>query len=292
MIDSLYLLIPLGSAIIYSFSAILIKQAILGGIGPWRLTFMGNVFSALFICPLIFLTDDLPTREIFLYAAPCGALFVLGMVLTTYSLVRGDVSVATPILGTKVVLVAFFTLVIIGQNPSFLIWIAAILTTLGIALMHLQFGPKDKHLMSTVILSILTAISFAALDVLIQKYSRQFGGLVFVSCTFASMFLFSLLLIPLFSKSFLDITPITRRSFYLGSVLMGFQALGMALAIGLFGQATSVNVVYSSRGIWAVLIVWALGHLFQNEEKRAGTKTMMARLIGATLIVIAIVLVV
>ncbi|MEM9299036.1 MAG: DMT family transporter [Bacteroidota bacterium] len=291
MTDSLYLLIPLGAAVIYSFSATLLKQSLENGIGPWRLTFGGNISSAIFICPLALLVDDLPPWDIFLYALPCGLLFVIGNTFTSFSLLKGDVSVATPILGTKVILVALFTFLFIEKNPSLSVWIGAFLTVLGITLMNLQFGERRVNLISTVILSILSAICFAALDVLIEKYSRNYGGLEFVSSTFFAVALGSFLLVPFFNKPVSKKSPAPQSTFYLACVSMGFQALGMALAIGLFGDATSINIVYSSRGIWSVLIIWALGHYFGNEENKAGTKTMTTRLTGATMILVAIILI-
>ena len=47
------------------------------------------------------------------------------------------------------------------------------------------------------------------------------------------------------------------------------------------GEATAVNVVYSARGLWSVIAVWTLGHLFGNDERGHGAGVMRARLLGA-----------
>ena len=73
--------------------------------------------------------------------------------------------------------------------------------------------------------------------------------------------------------------------------------IGEKLATGgIFGMERILpaesNIVYSSRGIWSVLFVWILGHLFLNTElslRQPGS--LLARLIGACLICAAIALV-
>jgi hypothetical protein len=63
----------------------------------------------------------------------------------------------------------------------------------------------------------------------------------------------------------------------------------MAYAIGTFGHATVVNIVYSSRGMWSVVLVWLVGHWFQNTERAEQGHTIMAtRFAGSGLILAAI----
>jgi hypothetical protein len=57
------------------------------------------------------------------------------------------------------------------------------------------------------------------------------------------------------------------------------------------GHAASINVVYSSRGLWSVLLVWWLGHWVQSREQRLERHVLTARLAGATVMIGAIVLV-
>jgi len=62
-------------------------------------------------------------------------------------------------------------------------------------------------------------------------------------------------------------------------------------AVGYFGDAAGTNVVYSSRGIWSIALVWFVGHWFANFEKEVGPRTLLMRLVGAMLILSAIVLI-
>jgi hypothetical protein len=65
-------------------------------------------------------------------------------------------------------------------------------------------------------------------------------------------------------------------------------------SIGYFGEAARMNVVYGSRGVWSVLLVWMLGHYFSHTETRQHLPRIVfvRRLVGATLIGAAVVLVV
>jgi uncharacterized membrane protein YdcZ (DUF606 family) len=73
---------------------------------------------------------------------------------------------------------------------------------------------------------------------------------------------------------------------YLGSAIMGFQTSLVILLIGLTGQAVLINIVYSSRAIWTVIVDRFYG---RGEGVAAFFKW---RLAGAALLVTAIVIVI
>ena len=57
------------------------------------------------------------------------------------------------------------------------------------------------------------------------------------------------------------------------------------------GGAARANVIYSSRGLWSVVAVWAVGHWFGNREQHLGASVLRWRLAGAVLMMAAIALV-
>jgi hypothetical protein len=66
----------------------------------------------------------------------------------------------------------------------------------------------------------------------------------------------------------------------------------MYTAIGLHGSATLTNILYGSRCLWSVLLVWILGTVagdFSAGEKRFGI--MARRFLGALLLLGAMALV-
>ena len=82
-----------------------------------------------------------------------------------------------------------------------------------------------------------------------------------------------------------------RACIVIGAVLMALQALGIVYAVSRFGHATAINITYSTRGIWSVALVWGLGHWFGSEERDHGHRVMAFRLTGASLLLVAVLLV-
>ena len=71
---------------------------------------------------------------------------------------------------------------------------------------------------------------------------------------------------------------------------MAIQAIGMTVTLGIFGDATRVNIVYSLRGLWGVLLTWFLARGSQLPGVQANQRTMLMRLIGAVLIGVSVVI--
>ena len=82
------------------------------------------------------------------------------------------------------------------------------------------------------------------------------------------------------------------RPLLLGGLFVAVQGAMFISSLAVFKKATTINVVYSARGLWSVAVVWAVGHWFGNRERDQGTAVLRARLLGAALLLGAIVLVV
>jgi hypothetical protein len=76
-----------------------------------------------------------------------------------------------------------------------------------------------------------------------------------------------------------------------GIVLLGLQAVGMGTTIGLFGDATSANVVYSSRGLWSLLLLALVAHRLGVKDSVRDRRTLLLRILGSILILAAVSLV-
>ena len=66
------------------------------------------------------------------------------------------------------------------------------------------------------------------------------------------------------------------------------QATGIAYSTAEFRGVTLPNILYSTRGVWSVLLVWAADHWFSNTERSVGNATMGRRILGASLLLIAV----
>ena len=74
-------------------------------------------------------------------------------------------------------------------------------------------------------------------------------------------------------------------------MVLATQAVLFVSSVAYFRNATAANVIYSSRGLWSVALVWLIGHWFGNRERQLGGMILRWRLIGAAMMLIAIALV-
>lgn len=280
------ILIPLVTAFLYALATIFLKRAMQDGTGPWRVTFACNMVMAVgYQACWLMRTQPFSTPGA-MHATLAGCTFFAGQIFTFMALSRGDVSVATPILGTKVIWVAWFSVLLAGRTLSPHIWIAVFLTALGTAILGFQPGVRPSRVALSIGTALATAASFALTDILVLKYSPAWGFGSFIPIMFVVVGLLSLVFLPfLKGKGSNGWSPIWLGT---GSVLLAIQALGMAFALSTFGHATTINIAYNSRGLWSIAMIWAFGHWFGNTERNQGTRTMLLRLAGACLLVTAI----
>src|SRR5262245_21148096 len=140
---TLPLVLQLLAAVCYASGALLAKRAADLGVGVWRSAFVANVAGALCFQPL-WLFGGTVHAALWWQPAIAGVCFALGQWFVFLSLDGGDVSVATPVLGLKILLVAVFVTVLTGQHLRWQLWAAAVLATAGIAFLN-QRGHHGAH---------------------------------------------------------------------------------------------------------------------------------------------------
>lgn len=297
------LFLPIGAGLGYACGAIAIKRALGVGASGGAVNLLCNSLMALLFQLLWLLPGRVSDPVLLLAPLGCGLLFFLGQVFTFRAISTGDISVATPLLGTKVVLVALFSVFLIGEPLPGLWWIASMLASIGIALISYMPGGSHRRLAVTTGWSFAAASLFALTDVCVQKWVPSVGYSRFAPVMFGSMGIASLVV---YLPSLITVTrssPSQRSLFHGfpraslpwllgGALLLGVQALAMYSAIGLHGSATLTNILYGSRCLWSVLLVWILGVAagdFSPREKRFAI--MARRFLGALLLLGAMALV-
>ena len=289
MPQSVVLLFPLISAILYVFGVMFLKRAMQLGFDVWRTTFICNIIYALVFSSLLFMGGTFHA-ELLWQPALIGALFVIGQSATVLSLETGDVSLATPVLGLKILLVAFFTALLLKDGVTLAHWAAATLSVIAIALLSRSGARHHEGVGKTVGCAAIAALAFALFDVLVQKWSPLWGAGRFLPVMFAFSALQSCAMIPFFKPS-AGFPREGWRALIFGSTFASIQSVFFVGAVAVFGKATSANVVYSTRGLWSVVLVWYTGHLFKNTEHESGKAVFGTRLVGAILMSISVVIV-
>jgi drug/metabolite transporter (DMT)-like permease len=287
-----HLLFPLTSSITYVFAVMLLKRMGSWGVDMWRITFVSNLALGLAFAPCWLMGGEVRSPSVFWQPLAAAGLFLAGQVCSFLALQYGDVSVGTPVLGLKIVLVALGSSFLLNAPVPIACWIAAVLSTFAIALLA-RGKSRPRHALGlTVLAASLAAASFALFDVLVQKWSPEWGVGKFLPLVFGTLAVLSFGVVPLFAAPLHTVPQKAWGCLVGGSVLLALQALLFVYAVGAFGDATAMNIVYSARGLWSVLIVWLLGHWFANEEQMLPLSLLRSRMAGAALMLVAIILVV
>ncbi len=286
------LVYPLIAALIYVCSALMVKRASSCGIGVWRTVFVLNWLMA-GTFSFLWLAGGKMHNDLLWQPLVVAVLFVLGQMLQLLALDRGDVSVAVPLFGLKVLLVPLATALLFHEPVNRNLWMSAILSLLGLTFLNRKVqGHPPRNLNITLFGGGLGALSFALVDVLVKEWSPAWGAGRFLPLTIGMGAVLSSALIPFFKAPLRAIPRPVWRWLIPGGLLMGVQSVIFINTIAVYGKATSANILYSSRGLWSVLGVWLIGHWFANDEQNLGAQVLRWRLVGALFMMAAIALVI
>lgn len=289
----MHLFIPLVCAFVYVVGALTVKRAGAFGVGVWRVNFVANWVMFLVFVPWWFWQGGVihPPGD-YWQPALTALCFLGGQIFIFLAIHHGDVSVTTPVMGSKVLIVALFSsLLRVGEVPLQW-WLGAALSASAVVLLHA--GEKHgvrRHVGRTVLLALLSAVSYGLGDVLLQKWVPAWGSGNFFPPMFLLVGLYSFAFVPFFSGPLHHLPGAAWRWIGLGALLLALNNAGIVLTVGIWGDATAVNIVYSVRGLASVVLVWAIGHWFASTEQHLDRKVLRFRLVGAALMVAAIVLV-
>lgn len=284
-------MLSLIGAVLYALAALAIKLAILRGASSWSVTFYSNLASGSIFLPLLLFGHETWHLSQAWMAIVAGVLFFVGQIATFRSIASGDVSIATPALSSKVVFVALLSLAI-GARPEGNLWVAVGLTMAGMLLLHR--GPRGAHAahpLTTLGWALLAALVFSAADVLVQAGSPRAGFTLFMPVMFGTVMLISLpFLLPHMPRGdAARARPGAWRWGAAGISLLAVQILGVGTAIGVYGNATAVNVIYGSRGLWSVVLAAMAVRFLKITEGTRDRRTLLYRLAGSLLILSAVV---
>lgn len=304
------LAVVLLSAIMYTAGALCFKAALTRGVSVWQVSLWCNASMAVLYLPSWAGAEVDMLRAHWLLPLVVATLFFAGQLLTFLALNFGDVSVATPMLGAKVVLVPVVAAGFFLESIARRWWLAALLSACAVAVVSRSVpvrqadapglpdstaARRKSRLLQTVASSLGAAAIFATTDVLFQFWSRAVGVAGFIAAMYTLLGVLSLAVyLPAFGRTLL-VPPkgvFARNALLAGCLLQAGQNLIMSLVLRFHGHATSVNVVYSSRCVWSVALAWATARWVGGMEDRLPARLLWMRLGGAGLLLAAICLVV
>lgn len=295
-------LLPLASGFGYVVAVLLVKRASAHGVGLWRTAFISNLAMGLCFAPLWALGGQPIDLAHLWQPLLFAALFFVGQVFT-FAALAGDVSLATPVLGLKILFVASASSLLLTDAVRPAWWVAAACATAAVILLQwvprgasglVPVKPADNapHPRRVVLLAALAALAFALADVLVQRFTPEWGPGRFLPLAFGAVALLSFGLIPFFHAPLRTLPAAAWPWLLPGAVLLAVQASGMAWTMGNYGRATAANILYSTRGLWSVLAVGLLGGwLGTAGERKLPPGVFRRRLVGAVLMFAAIALV-
>lgn len=284
--------LPLGAAVAYAVAATLLKRVSRSNVDPWRITCFTNFVAAAATQAFWLLPHHGPALDGWLVAQAAGPalLFTCGQVFTVLAIHAGDVSVATPLMGVKVLFVVLLTVVLLGEPLGWRLWVAAGLATIAVAMLRGRGGKHHHHIGRTILFALAGSFSFAMADVIVQRFGPAWGAARFAPAMFAVVGLATLPLVLLFEKTRPSLLHGSRRILAVAALFYAVQVMSIVYSLSQFGHAATVNIIYSSRGIWGVVLAWTLGPLVGLSEHQHGHGVFVKRMAAATLIIAAIVL--
>ncbi len=286
-----YLLLPLLAAFAFALGSLVYKRAFQEGAGVVHGVVVNNVILGVLFLPLVALEGrPIPWSD---WSRPVltALAFLLGHLLNVVSLRVGDVSVATPLLGSKVIFVALIAWLGFGTRLSASQWLAAACATAGVVIMGLTDFRRGGRTGLTTLTALGCAAAFSLTDTLIQVWGGGFGVWSFLALQFAALAGLSAGLLPFFGLASLRAPARAWPWIIAGALLSAVQAIIITSTIALWQDAPGVNVVYATRGLWSIALVWTVGHWLKNDERHSvGPRKMGLRVAGASLILGAVVL--
>ena len=281
----------MASSILTVLGLLLLKRAQAQGTSTWTTLIVVTWTTAVAFSALTLIGGTMQPLSLVWQPAIVGALFLAGLSFTFLGVQIGDVSIVTPVQGVKVLLVPALAVLVVGDVAETRIWLAAAIAMGGIWFIQSTDETLDRAKVRLSIgCALLAAVSLTLFDLLIQKWAPAWGPGYFLPIAFASTALLSL--------GFLNLARPNRQSIrsqlcwplVIGALLMAVQAFGMTYTIAQFGDATRVNIVYSLRGLWGVLLTWTLAKSLGLSDTLPGSSVMLKRLAGAILIGVSIAL--
>ncbi len=265
------------------------KRTARWNIDIWRISFVCNLVTALAFQPFLLLGDATTSWELWWQPLCVAILYVLGQVFTLTSLAQGEISVAAPVLGLKIVFVPIFLWLVGAESLPASIWMACLGATLAVILLNTTSGASSRgKVLYSVTCASLGAAAYAMFDVCVQLWSSNWGSGTFLPIMFMASTTISLAFIPFFRQGLTEVPKAAWPPLLGGAIFFAAQALAIVCSVAFWEQVAVSNVVYSSRGLWSLGFIWLLGRRLQISDTSLDARVFVLRTCGALLLLASI----
>tara|TARA_B110000093_G_scaffold32562_1_gene33299 strand:- start:50331 stop:51212 length:882 start_codon:yes stop_codon:yes gene_type:complete len=278
------------AALGYAIAAICSKRALGHGAGVLRVSFIMNwAFVPVFGCLLFSNVSEVP-YSLLQYPVLAGGLFFLGQLFTFAAIRFGDVSLQTPVMGTKAVFVVIIAVLLGTEVVSLPMATAAVVAMLGVALLCFS-GDGAERVGRTLGLALLSSFFFACSDTMVGYHAGAFGVPMFLFLAILTNALLSLALIPFFRDPLQQMPAPAWPWITLACLIMAGQALLLNYSLGRYQNVAAINVIYSTRGLWSVVLgAISLRLMVSSRFPSVPRRILYLRMAGALLMCLAIVI--
>ena len=282
---------PFVAAVFYCGSIMLVKYAsqsqTLSGLS---MLVMNNLLSGIVFIPSIFFETDFPDASIIWQPIIASIFCAIGNIATFTCAERGEVSLMTPLMGIKTLMLVMFARVFLDINLPHTITVAGIICCVAVFIMSFSINSlRSKKLGVTILLAMIACISYALCDVFIQKYAPNFTRNTMLSLTSVAM---PLSIIPLLPKFFKEVSISDKNTLFLGggsAVLMIVEMYLMFISISGEMGASLCNILYNTRGLLSVILIYFVGKRFVKLRELSNASAIQ-RSVGAIMILIAVII--
>lgn len=284
--------LALFAAVGYTIASIFLKSALEKGITTAQVNLVANVAVGLVVQPLWLLDNPTVANAAWHFPLISCVTFFIGQIFTFAALEKGDVSVATPLLGTKVILVTAINAIVFSVPIDVRWWIAAVLGSLAVAIIATGAPSGQARAVGlTAVFSVLAAFFFSLTDTLVQHWAGSTDPMAYLPAMFGSVGILSVIYYAVTDRRAFAIKLHGRRSLIFGAIMLGIQAAAVFLSLAWTRDATAVNLIYSTRSLLSVILAWAGGAALGLKDSEAGLRILMLRLLGAILLFASIALI-
>lgn len=283
-----YVLLALIGALGYSFGSLFNKQAMAGGCGLFRITAYTVWGAALSTLPFAFFYSTPIPWPLWWQPLTASAVFTIGQVFFILALRTGDLSIVAPVSGAKPILNALLVALLLGVTVSMATWAACFLTAAALVILRTPNTTTTHSFLKTAAITMISSLSFALCDTCFQQWAGNWGVLRFSAITFSAASLWTCGLIPYFSKPWKQLPASTRRNALAGATLCAVPGFCIGFALGSYGHAPEVNVIYGARAVISILAVRFLGRRIGSGEQHLPRRVLLRRIIGTAVLMTAV----